>query len=240
MRRFFAAISGERAEITGEDAHHIANVLRLQTEEKIIACDGNGLDFITELEYISAQRVLGRIIKSMPSEGEPKVKITVFQGLPKADKLEYIIQKAVELGAYSIVPVETKRAVVKIEENKKQAKTERWNKISVSAAKQSGRGIIPEVLSPVSLQKATEMMKSFDLKIAAYEEEKSFTLKDALNSCPNAKTIAVFIGPEGGIDSDEISLLKSSGANVVTLGSRILRCETAPVAVLSMIMYHYM
>lgn len=240
MRRFFAQLQGDFAAILGEDAHHIADVLRLQIGEKIVLCDGNGNDYVAEIQKISNQRVDCRILESVQNSNEPTVKITLFQGLPKADKLELIIQKAVELGVYSIVPVETKRAVVKIEEKKKQAKTERWNKISESAAKQSGRGIVPEVMPPVCFSKAVEMMKNFDLAIVAYEEEKENTLKYALSNAPNVTSIAIFIGPEGGIDKDEILSLKNAGAACVTLGNLILRCETAPIAMLSMINYHFM
>ena len=223
MRRFFADITGNEVLISGDEAHHIINVLRLKPGEKIAVCDGCGNDCICEISEISGKTVSAKILEKMPSTSEANVKVTLYQGLPKSDKMELIIQKAVELGVTEIVPVETKRCVSKIEPKKADAKTERWNKISMSAAKQSGRGI----------------MKKHDFSFAAYEEETENTIKNELKKHKDAKSIGFFIGPEGGIAPEEIEKIREEDFPCVTLGERILRTETAPLAVLSMIMYEF-
>ncbi len=239
MKRFFTELKDGIIVAGGEEAHHIIHVMRMKAGDRFIACIGDEREFLAEINGISKDTVTAKIVEARVSVSESEVKVTIFQGLPKGDKLELIIQKAVELGAYEIVPVTAKRSVVKIEEKKVKAKCERWNKISASAAKQSGRGIIPEVSAPVSVSKAAELMRSFDLAIVAYEMEEETTLKKVLKSHKTAKSIGVFIGPEGGIDETEFELLKQSGAVSVTLGERILRTETAPLAVLSMITYEF-
>lgn len=237
MRRFFADTNAENVIISGADAHHITDVLRLKVGDEIIVCGGDGYDCITKLTSLSKDEVLGEVTERKPSTAEPSVKIRLFQCMPKGDKFEYIIQKTVELGVTEIVPVESKRSIVKIPAAKVAAKTERWNKIAESAAKQSGRGLIPKVLAPMSFKEAAKAFTDCDLPIAAYELENELTLKNLLSENMQAKTVNVFIGPEGGIDDDEIVALKSAGAFSVTLGPRILRTETAPLAVLSNIIY---
>ena len=237
MRRFFAETNGDNVIISGADAHHITDVLRLKEGDEIIVCGGDGFDCITRLTSLSKDEVSGEITGRNPSTAEPPVKIRLFQCMPKGDKFEYIIQKTVELGVTEIVPVESKRCIVKIPANKAASKTERWNKIAESAAKQSGRGLIPKVVSPMSFKEAVKIFTDCDLPIVAYEMETEMSLKNLLISNANAKTVNIFIGPEGGIDDDEIALLKNAGANSVTLGPRILRTETAPLAVLSNIIY---
>ena len=239
MRRFFADITGNEVLISGDEAHHIIDVLRLKPGEKIAVCDGCGNDCVCEISEISGKTVSAKILEKFASTAEAGVKVTLYQGLPKSDKMELIIQKAVELGVCEIVPVETKRCVSKIEPKKADAKTDRWNKISMSAAKQSGRGIIPEIKKPVSFAEAVEMMKSHDFSFAAYEEETENTIKSELQKNKGVKTIGFFIGPEGGIAPEEIEKIKEAGFPTVTLGERILRTETAPLAVLSMIMYEF-
>lgn len=237
MRRFFADTSSDNVIISGTDAHHITDVLRLKEGEKIICCGGDGCDCITLLTSVSNDKVYGDVVERTPSSAEPPVKIRLFQGMPKGDKFEYIIQKTVELGVSEIVPVETKRSIVKIPPAKAKAKTERWNKIAESAAKQSGRGLIPVVTEPMDFKKTAEIFADCDLPIVAYELENKTSLKKVLLKNTFAKTVNIFIGPEGGIDDSEIDALKKSGAISVTLGPRILRTETAPLAVLSNIIY---
>ena len=237
MRRFFADTTHEKVIISGADAHHITDVLRLKEGDEIIVCGGDGFDCVTKLTSISKEEVLGEILSRLPSMTEPPVKIRLFQCMPKGDKFEYIIQKTVELGVTEIVPVESKRCIVKIPAIKATSKTERWNKIAESAAKQSGRGLIPKVLSPMSFKEAAAVFTDCDLPIVAYELETEMSLKKLLFANAEAKTVNIFIGPEGGIDDDEITLLKNAGAFSVTLGPRILRTETAPLAVLSNIIY---
>lgn len=241
MYRFFCDTDGETVRVTGEDAHHISNVLRMEKGEQIIACCGDGLDYIAEITNIAKDCVTANVIKTEPSKGESNIKITLFQGLPKGEKFDTVIQKSVELGVFEIVPIMLKRCVVKIDSKKKSAKTERWNKITLSAAKQCGRGIVPQVKEPLDIKEAALLMKNFDLVIVAYEEEKETTLKDVLTSCGDVKNIAVVIGPEGGIEKEELNyLIETANGKSVTLGERILRTETAPISLISMIMYHFM
>ncbi|MFA7636323.1 MAG: 16S rRNA (uracil(1498)-N(3))-methyltransferase [Monoglobales bacterium] len=237
MRRFFADTQNEKVVISGADAHHITDVLRLKENDEIIVCGGDGFDCVTRLTSLSSGEVSGEIISRQPSEAEPSVKIRLFQCIPKGDKFEYIIQKTVELGVTEIVPVESSRCIVKIPAQKAKSKTERWNKIAESAAKQSGRGLIPEVCSPVSFKEALKIFTDCDLPITAYELETENSLKKILIENLSAKSVNIFIGPEGGISDDEIALLKSAGAFSVSLGPRILRTETAPLAVISNIIY---
>lgn len=237
MRRFFADTSSDNVILSGTDAHHIIDVLRLKEGEKIICCGGDGYDCITLLTSVSNNEVHGDVIERIPSTAEPPVKVRLFQGIPKGDKFEYIIQKTIELGISEIVPVETKRSIVKIPPTKAKAKVERWNKIAESAAKQSGRGLIPVVTEPMAFKKTLEVFADCDLPIVAYELENKTSLKDVLLKNTSAKTVNIFIGPEGGIDDGEIDALKNAGALSVTLGPRILRTETAPLAVLSNIIY---
>ncbi len=237
MRRFFADTQDNNVIISGADAHHITDVLRLKENDEIIVCGGDGYDCITKLTSLSKDEVCGEITKRKPSMAEPPVKIKLFQCLPKGDKFEYIIQKTIELGVTEIVPVASSRCVVKIPAAKAAAKTERWNKIAESAAKQSGRGLIPKVFTPMSFNEAVKSFADCDLPVVAYELEQELSLKKLLSSNQNAKTVNVFIGPEGGIDETEVAALKSAGGISVTLGPRILRTETAPLAVLSNIIY---
>lgn len=241
MYRFFCDTDGKTVRVTGEDAHHISNVLRMTKGEQITACCGDGLDYIAEITDISKECVTAKVLKTEPSGGESNVKITLFQGLPKGEKFDTVIQKSIELGVYEIIPVMLKRCVAKIDENKKSAKIGRWNKIALSAAKQCGRGIVPKVKEPLNVKEAAEVMKNFDLVITAYEEEKTVTLKDVLTSCGDVTNIAIIIGPEGGIEKDELQYFKEiANSKSVTLGERILRTETAPISLISMIMYHFM
>ena len=237
MRRFFAETNGDNVIISGADAHHITDVLRLKENDEIIVCSGDGFDYITRLTSLSKDEVLGEITSRTVSTAEPSVKIKLFQCMPKGDKFEYIIQKTIELGVTEIVPVESSRSIVKIPANKAASKTERWNKIAESAAKQSGRGLIPKVCAPIDFKKAVKVFCDCDLPVVAYELETDLSLKMLLSENSCAKTINIFIGPEGGISDDEIAALKCAGAKSVTVGPRILRTETAPLAVLSNIIY---
>ena len=239
MRRFFADTKSEQIIISGTDAHHITNVLRLKENDEIIVCGGDGFDCVTRLISLSKDEVLGEIIERKPSEAEPPVRIKLFQCMPKGDKFEYIIQKTIEIGVTEIIPVESSRCIAKIPSGKIKSKLDRWNKIAESAAKQSGRGLIPTVSAPLGFKDAVKVFLDCDLPIVAYELEKDTSLKTLLLGNPNAKAINVFIGPEGGIADDEIKMLKESGAYSATLGPRILRTETAPLAVLSNIIYQY-
>lgn len=237
MPKFFVpkgSIDGEYIKIDGEDVSHIKRVLRMREGETINICDSSGYDYLAEIEKINEKDIVCKIKNKTKSETEPPVKVTLFQGLPKAAKMDYIIQKTTELGIYDIVPCTLNRCVVKLEDNKK---IKRWQKISEEAAKQSGRGIIPKIHDVADLKTAVEMMKKCDLAFVPYECEENTGIKNVLLKENDVKTVGFMIGPEGGFDKSEIELLASMGVTPVSLGKRILRTETAGEAVLAMIMY---
>lgn len=241
MPKFFTSrenISDTQIIINSEDAKHIKKVLRLSEGDEITVCDGRGIDYSTIITEISANRILCKIKDSRVCDTEPSVKVTLYQGLPKASKMEYIIQKTTELGISRIVPVKLSRCVVKLENaDAERKKTERWQKIAYEAAKQSGRGVIPDVSEPMTLDEAIEDMKSSELSFVPYECETETRLKNVIDGNRNAKNISFIIGPEGGFDITEIEKLQNSDINTITLGRRILRTETAGEAVLAMMMY---
>ncbi len=238
MHKFFAdasSIGEDSIQICGDDAHHISKVLRLKEDDEIIVSDKEGKDYYCSLKSISPTTVTAWILKSQISQSEAPVKITLYQGVPKGDKLDTIVQKCVELGAVKIVPVAMKRSVAVIKDSEK--KKQRMQRIAYEAAKQCGRATVPEIGSVISFKEALADAENFDLKLVPYEAEDETSLKKVLKENTFAKTIALFVGPEGGFDSEEISLAKEKGFNIITLGPRILRTETAPLACISAIMY---
>jgi len=233
MPRFFVnSVDGEDIIIDGEDANHIGRSLRMKTGEEITACQ-NGFDYLCKIEEITSDKVYCKVLKKEKSPCEPNVSLTLFQAVPKLDKLETIIQKAVELGVSEIVPVLTRRCVSRPDEKTFSKKLERYNKISLEAAKQSGRAVIPEVKELISLKNAAELLKDYDVIAVCYEKGGINFYEIGLK--PEAK-IALFIGSEGGFDEEEIDFLKECKAVPIWLGNRILRCETAPLAAISIIM----
>lgn len=240
MHKFFINkdnIQGEKLLITGDDVNHIYKVLRLNTGDIILVCDGFGREYTSRIIEINKKEVMCEIISEFENLTEPPVKITLFQGLPKAQKMELIIQKGVEIGVYKIQPVITQRVVVKTEGKDISSKLERWRRISEEAAKQSNRGIVPEVLEPITFEKAVAEVKNMDLSIIPYEKEKGNGLKKVLGDNFQAKNIGIFIGPEGGFDELEIDYCIKNDVIPVTLGPRILRTETAGIVVSSMVLY---
>lgn len=244
MARFFVSpgqIDPASVSIFDGDVNHIRKVLRMKEGDELTVSDGDGTDYFCRIRSISEEVVVCDIVDSWTSYVELPVKLYLFQGLPKADKMELIIQKAVELGAYEIVPVAMSRSIVKLDEKKAGKKTARWQGISESGAKQSGRAIIPEVKSPMSYKNALEYAKTLDAIIVPYEKadgiEVSRELISKLCSDENIKSIGIFIGPEGGFAEKEIEQALEAGATPITLGRRILRTETAGLAVLSILMY---
>jgi 16S rRNA (uracil1498-N3)-methyltransferase len=206
--------------------------------DEITIGDGNGRDYICRISDIGTESVLADICDVVSNTAELPTRITLFQGVPKGDKMELIIQKAVELGAAEIVPVYTERTVVKLDAKKEKKKLERYNMISMSAAKQSGRGVIPVVKEYMSFKQALEYARSFDMNIIPYEDAKGIEeSRKIISEIKGKKSLGIFIGPEGGFAATEVELAKSIGARVVTLGNRILRTETAGLAVLSIIMF---
>ena len=239
MYHFFVSeeqINGENAYIEGSDVNHIANVLRMKPGEELLISVKGDWDYLCKIDDIETDRVNLKVLESMEQRELP-VNITLLQGIPKSDKLEMIIQKAVELGVSEIIPVKTKRVVVKIDEKKVDTKVNRWNAIAESAAKQSKRSIIPKVHEPMSIDNALEIVKDFGVKLIPYENADGIDkTRKILDNMDKTKNIAVFIGPEGGFEESEVDSIKNSGFEVITLGKRILRTETAGLALLSNIM----
>lgn len=239
MPKFFVEsdkVQNNRIIIDTEDVQHIKRVLRLNIGDIITVSDSKSTDYECEITEIEKETVVCNIVNEQANDTESNIKITVFQALPKGSKMEYIIQKNTELGAVRFVPVSLSRCVVKLENKESDKKVQRWQKISDEAAKQSGRGILPEVSAVCDLKIAVNDMKQSDLYFVPYESEDKHTLKSLLKDS-NAKTISFLIGPEGGFSPEEISYITNEGVPLITLGKRILRTETASLAVTSMLMY---
>ena len=245
MPKFFVKnnqVNNETITIIGEDVNHIKNVLRLNIDDNIHICNvDTAINYICGISKISNEEIECIIFNKIESISESNVHINIFQGLPKSDKMELIIQKSVELGANEITPVEMKRSVSKIEEKSKSKKLERWQKISEVAAKQCGRDTIPKINSITSIKNICNLISEYDIVLLAYENEENNTLKNELLKIKNNKKenlkIGIIIGPEGGLDTEEVQKLKENGAKVVTLGKRILRTETVAFTMISIIMY---
>ena len=242
MPRFFVKsnqIKQDNIEILGEDIKHIKNVLRKNIGDKIEICDSeSGKSYNCEITQLYDNSILTHIIEEYPEISSP-IQVDIFQGLPKSDKMELIIQKSVELGVNKIIPVSMKRCVVKLDNKESVKKIARWQKISESAAKQCGRNNIPEISNVITLKDID--VSQYDVLIVCYENEKVNTLKAELakiNTDSKIK-IGVVIGPEGGLDEQEVELLKNNGAKIVTLGNRILRTETVALNILSILMYQF-
>lgn len=244
MPKFFIDtphIHENKIEITGDDAKHISSVLRCKVGEAITLCDPQGIDYFCKISSLNGLNgeVIADVIEKKECDNEPETKVTLFQSLPKADKMELIIQKAVELGVTKIVGVTTERTIVKIDK-KESKKIERWQKISESAAKQSYRGIIPEIHeSVVNFSTAVSMGKDYDLCIIPYENEEKTTLKSVLSDEFKGKNIAIFVGCEGGFSEDEVTNAVNSGFKAVTLGKRILRAETAAIVGVALVINQF-
>lgn len=241
MHRFFIEpnqIDHTHAVVQGNDVNHITNVLRLKQGEHITLCDGQGQDYICELETLTKEEIHCKIIEQSKSRSELSVKVTLVQGAPKQDKMELIIQKCVELGVYQINPVEMKHSIVKYDDKKVDKKIERWQAIAEAAAKQSKRGIIPMINGFQSWKKTLEWLKAFDHIIIPYEQEEGISKTRKIFSGLKAEdSVAIVIGPEGGFDAVEIADLVHIGGKTISLGNRILRTETAGLATLAMIVY---
>ena len=236
MVRFFVSaedLEKEDVSLTGENAQH-AKVLRLKPGEMVLLCDGEGREAVCKVA--STDGWLLRAMERRESQSEAAVKVSVYMALPKADKLEHVIQKATELGAYEIVTFPSARCVSRPDEKSLKKKLERWEKIAASAAEQSGRGRIPKVLVLGSFSEALTRAAQADKALMFYEHEEALTLKMALSS-GGYSTVSLLTGPEGGLEEAEVAQAREAGLQVCTLGRRILRCETAPLCALSAVMY---
>lgn len=241
MQHFFvdaSQVSEETIWIEGSDVNHMKNVLRMRIGEEVTVSDGQGKEYLCQVMDFEEEQVQLKIVETKASDAELPSKIYLFQGLPKQEKMELIVQKCVELGIYAVVPVSMKRCVVKLDAKKGAKKVERWNTIAASAAKQSGRGIVPEVMSVKTYKEALEMAKDLDVVLVPYEcAEGMDHTKELIQSIKPGQSVGIFIGPEGGFDPDEIALACEMGGQVITLGKRILRTETAGLALLSVLMF---
>ena len=242
MHHFFVRpeqISGKEAYIEGPDWNHAANVLRVRPGEQVLLSAGEDWDYLCTVREVdrAGQRVLLSVLEENRDIRELPVKISLYQGLPKSDKMELIIQKAVELGAARVIPVETARCVVKLDRKKAESKRSRWQAISESAAKQSGRSVIPEIAMPMKYAAALKEAADSDIRLIPYENAEGMErTRKILESVQPGQKIAVFIGPEGGFEETEIRQAEEAGFEAVTLGKRILRTETAGFVVLSLLM----
>lgn len=243
MQRFFVEPhqideESHQIHITGSDVNHISNVLRMKTGEELWISDGSKYEYRCTIESFEPDEVLLHIVYSQEPEYELPCRIYLFQGLPKADKMELIIQKAVELGAYEIIPVETKRCVVKLDGRKSAKKTARWQQIAESAAKQSKRMLIPNVHEVLTFREALKYAESMDVRLVPYELARGMQeTKEILAGIEPGQSVGIFIGPEGGFEEKEIEAAIEGGAKPITLGRRILRTETAGLAILSVLMF---
>lgn len=238
MTRFFVKkeeFGGETILLTGENAVH-AKVLRLNPGEEVIVSDGTGCEAVCQVLESGNKETLLKVVQRMESATEARVRVSVFMAFSKADKFEHVIQKATELGAYEIIAFPSARCVSRPDEKSLSKKMERWQKIALSAAEQSGRGYIPRVIALNSYAQALEYAAKSDLPILLYENEHATTLRMALDES-QYRSVALISGPEGGLESAEVEKASQNGIRVCTLGRRILRCETAPLCALSAVMY---
>lgn len=236
MHRFFAERKDEGLlYLAKEDIKHFKDVLRIKDDEEVeVYIDGNG--YIAVLNSYTKDELSLKIISEIKEKYESDLKITLFQSLVKSDKMDFIIQKAIEMGAYGIVPIETKRSIVK-KKDIKDKKRDRYKNIAKAAAMQSKREFIPSVSDAMKLDEAKELLDGFDLVLVAYEDELDNNIKDF--DIKDKKNIAIIVGPEGGFDISEIDELKKCSYKSISLGKRILRAETAPIALLTMLYYEF-
>ncbi len=222
--------------ITGSDVNHMKNVLRMKPQDEILVSDGQGQDYCCRIKSIDQESVVAEVVEKTFEGTELPAELYLFQGLPKGDKMELIIQKAVELGAKAVIPVATRRAVVKLDEKKAEKKIQRWQAIAEGAAKQSRRSMIPKVEKMMNWKEALAYAASFDLNLIPYENYKDMQeTKQILQGVKEKRKIGIFIGPEGGFEEEEVDLAREQGVKPISLGKRILRTETAGLTILSVL-----
>ena len=243
MQKFFVEneqIEDKIIRIIGNDVNHISNVLRMKKTDKIqIGNKETSENYIAEIKEMKKNEIIAIKIEEIQENSESNVKIDLYQGLPKADKMELIIQKTTEIGIDKIIPIDMVRCVVKLDSKEEKKKIERWQKIAEVAAKQSKRGKIPEIKNKIKIKELADKINEYYIFLVAFEEENINTLKQELKKIETKKEykIGILVGPEGGIAKEEIDMLKEIKAKTVTLGKRILRTETAPIVIVSNILY---
>lgn len=242
MQHFFVTPSQVKEKtiyIEGSDVNHMKNVLRMRIGEELVVSDGNNIQYRCAIEGYEGGIAILKILEKLSVDTELPSRIYLFQGLPKQDKMELIVQKSVELGAYQIVPVATKRSVVKLDEKKAAKRAERWQQIAESAAKQAGRGAIPAVTCVMSYKEALKYAEDLDVLLIPYElAEGMKETRKVIEAIQPGQSVGIFIGPEGGFEKEEVELAMEYGARAITLGKRILRTETAGLTTLSVLMFH--
>lgn len=242
MQHFFVTpsqVGDGYISIEGRDVNHIRNVLRMRPGEELAVSDGNNRKYLCSVERYEEGRAILKIKEEQAADTELPSRICLFQGLPKQDKMELIVQKAVELGVSEVIPVVTKRSVVKLDEKKAAKKTERWQSIAESASKQAGRGYIPKVAPVAGFTEALAYASGLDVLLIPYELAKGMQeTKKVISGIRPGQSVGVFIGPEGGFEQEEVEEAIGAGAVPVTLGRRILRTETAGLTTLSVLMFH--
>ncbi len=227
---------GDIIEISGADALHISKTLRMKIGEKLTVTDSKSIDYLTEIDSFLSNSVYLKVVGIEKSSVESDKKISLFQALIKNDKMDTVIQKAVELGVSDIYPVAAQRSVMKLDQKSEEKKLERWNRIALEASKQCGRGIVPKVHSVVSVKECAKILSALDIKFYCYELEDKVSVKNAIKD-KDFNSLGFYIGPEGGVSREEKELFDSAGVLPVTLGKLILRTETAGMAVLAMLLY---
>ncbi|MDS0524058.1 16S rRNA (uracil(1498)-N(3))-methyltransferase [Clostridium sp. SHJSY1] len=243
MHKFFTPsenISTDQGKIIGDDVKHIYKVLRLSEGEKIILNNCNGIEYLGEISAVSKTEVIVKIIEKIEINNESPIEVYLFQGLPKAQKMDLIVQKGTELGITEFIPTITERVDVKLKGDFK--KLDRLNRIALEAAKQSKRSLVPKVSDPITFRMALEKLKTLDLFLVPYENAENFGIKSLISNLKedklkNIKKIGIMVGPEGGFEEEEINELKNQGAYIITLGSRILRTETAGFTATALVQY---
>lgn len=251
MQNFFVTpsqVEGEKIYIEGSDVKHMKEVLRMRQGERLMVSDGNNCRYLCEVKGYEDGRACGereglsaqlKIIERVPFDTELPSRIYLFQGLPKQDKMELIVQKCVELGVYEIIPTAVKRCVVKLDAKKAGRKQERWQEIAKSAAKQAGRSVIPRISDMLSFEEALAYAEKLDVLLIPYELSEGIRkTKQAIEEIKPGQSVGIFIGPEGGFEKEEVELALKAGAKEITLGKRILRTETAGLAIVSVLMFH--
>lgn len=245
MQRYFVTRTADdgKFEIVEDDLHHIVRVMRMKAGDQIICVDPHGAGALCEIAEITSEKAVANVVKWLEESSELPVRITIASGLPKGDKLEWIIQKGTELGAFEFVPFTAARSVVKWDEKKSAKKLERWQKIAKEAAEQSHRSLVPEVQSPLSFKELAKTGSDFTYRLIAYEEEarqgEASVLADIFGKANSGESILIVFGPEGGLTPGEVDTLKGQGFLACGLGPRILRTETAPLYILSAASYHF-
>lgn len=245
MPKFFVRddqINDNKIDIVGEDVNHISNVLRMKVGDEFQVCNSDTTEnYNVEIKSFEKEKIICSIINKMKSEAESDINLKIFQGIPKSDKMELIIQKSTELGIKELIPVDMERCVSKISGKDEKKKIDRWQKISEVAAKQSGRDMIPKIHNVIKINDIVKVISDFDMMIVPYEKAEGYSFKDAIEEIKEYDksniNIGIVIGPEGGFEPSEIEQLREAGAKIVTLGKRILRTETVALAMSSVIMY---